>query len=296
MVGAIVLLVDTYLVHDDVFESPLEPAIISGLMQSMFWLALPFVDFTLPAEVWIAVLAVVGGILHGWSMYFYFKTIFSFGDISLASILWNLTLAIVPVLAFVFLGEMLSASQYIGIALLFMGALLISYSGDINTRVFLRVLSLMSLSVVFMSVSMVCMKSVYTHTDFWNGYVLYNFGIVGGSLAMLALSFVRKTDRHLRGVLRRYFKLFLFIEFLQLVGEFFYNVAESLGSVSLVSAVESLQDVFVMAFGALIFFGMKFFFKRKQRIVSAMYTLQSRALFAKLFAVAVMVYGAYLVS
>lgn len=53
MIGAVVHIVDTYLREDNVFERPLEPTIISGGMQAMLWIIVPFVGFSLPRDAFV---------------------------------------------------------------------------------------------------------------------------------------------------------------------------------------------------------------------------------------------------
>ena len=95
-IGAVVQIIDMYLRQDEVFSHPIEPTIVSGTMQAMLWLSLPFVGFEYPSSGLVAGLAVIGGVLHIASLFFYFKVVFSFGDMSVISMLWNLLVAAVP--------------------------------------------------------------------------------------------------------------------------------------------------------------------------------------------------------
>lgn len=296
LVGAVVQVVDVYLLKDGILHDPIEPTLISGFMQIMLWVVIPFVGFQLPESPWIAYLAIVGGILHISSLYYYFKAVFSFGDISLIAILWNLLLAVVPILAFFFLGEVLSIAQYFGILLLFVGVISITYSNDIKRKVFFRVGGLMFLAVIFMSISIVCLKNVYEHTSYWNGYLLYNFGIVGGAGLGYVLFLKKKTERHLKKAVGKFFYFFIFIEFLQLLGDSFSNRGTSLGPASLVTAIESTKSFFVIFVSVAVAFFIRTFFKKKELLSMAIQALQFQALPMKIVSVIIMSIGAYLVS
>lgn len=297
LIGAVVHVIDTYLYKRDIFFEPVEPAIISAVMQAMAWTAIPFIDFSLPADPTILFLGLFAGLLHTISLVLYFRVLFSFGDISLISILWNLLLGMVPLLAFVFLGEHLAIQSYFGIALLFAGANMISYSEKIEKKVFRRVVVLMIAAVFFMSASVVCMKYVFENTSYWSGYFSYNFGIVLSGLLGYIFFLKRRYDKRFLGAIGKLFWFFVGIEFLQLVGEFFSNLAVDFGPVSLVTALESLQSAFVILLCLLILAYLKLSKKEQGSLLAKdIRTHQLNGFGVKWAAIVVMVFGAYLIG
>ncbi len=296
VVSAVVQVIDVYLREDRIFVDPIEPTVVSGLMQAMLWIVIPFVGFQLPGNTWIVFLAIFGGILHILSLFFYFRAVFSFGDISLIAILWNLLLAVVPLLAYLFLGELLTIGEYVGIVMLFAGAFFITYSKDTDNRIFFRVAGLMLVAVVLMSISIVCLKNVYEYTSYWNGYLLYNFGIVGGTALGCLLFLGKKTGRRLRKTTQKFLYFFIFVEFLQLVGDSLSNRATSLGPASLVTAIESTQSFFVIVVSVIVAFFVRLFFRKKELLVKSIQAMQFQALPMKIVALIFMFIGAYLVS
>lgn len=295
-IGAVVQIIDMYLRQDEVFSHPIEPTIVSGTMQAMLWLSLPFVGFEYPSSGLVAGLAVIGGVLHIASLFFYFKVVFSFGDMSVISMLWNLLVAAVPILAFVLLGERLDALEYFGILLLFVGALALSFAEGVDTGLLPAVSKYMLVAVFLMGLSMVCLKGVYEHSTYWSGYLFYNFGIVGGGIAGYVFFLPKRYRRRFHGTFRSFFLFFLGIEFLQLAGEFCSNLATSLGPVSLVSAVESLQPVFIVFMAAGLFFIGKLFPWRRIRVLRPMCREQFQGMRVKMVAMALMAFGVYLIQ
>ena len=85
IIGAVVQVLDMYLSKDGIFSHPIEPTVVSGVMQAMLWASLPFVGFEYPESGLIAGIAVLGGILHISSLFFYFKVVFSFAVSFIAS-------------------------------------------------------------------------------------------------------------------------------------------------------------------------------------------------------------------
>ncbi|MGB2791020.1 MAG: hypothetical protein WBC29_00510 [Candidatus Moraniibacteriota bacterium] len=296
IIGAVVQIIDMYLREDGIFSHPLEPTIVSGVMQAMLWVSIPFVGFEYPESGLIAGLAVLGGLFHIASLFFYFKGVFSFGDMSVISMLWNLLVAMVPILAFVLLGERLSALEYFGILLLFVGALTLSFSEGVDTGLLPSVSKQMLIAVFLMGLSMVCLKGVYEHTTYWGGYLFYNFGIVGGGVLGYIFFLPRRTRRQLHHTFRSFFFFFLGIEFLQLSGEFFSNLATSLGPVSLVSAAESLQPLFIVIIALGIFLAGKALPWNQLKLLRPMCLAQFQGLRVKVVAMVIMIFGVYLIQ
>lgn len=295
-INAVVYFIDVFLCEDEVFSSPLEPTIVSGVMQAMLWLAMPFVGFERPESWTIAVLAIFSGVLYTVSFFFYFKSIFSFGDITLISMLWNLLVAMVPILAYILLGEILTVTEYIGIIALFAGALVLSSSGGVNASLIPKVSRYMLVAVFLMGLSMVCMKGVYEHSTFWGGYFFYNFGIVGGAVLGYIFFLPQRAERRFQRTFRKFFGFFAGIEFLQLSSEFCSNLATNLGRVSLVSAIESIQPVFIilLSVGAATFG--RFLFPKKILFLQSLFSIQLQNLPIKAVAFICMSFGIYFIK
>ncbi len=295
-IGAVVQIIDRYLNEGSVFSHPLEPAIISGVLQSMLWVAIPFVGFEYPESQMVALLAIFGGMLHIASLFFYFQVVFSFRDVSATSMLWNLLVAMVPMLAFLLLGERLDILEYFGIFLLFSGAIALSSLERTGEGIPLSVAGKMLIAVFLMGLSMVCLKGVYAHSSYWGGYLLYNFGIVGGGVIGYIFFLPERFRRKFHRTFRASFFFFLGIEFLQLLGEFFSNLATSLGSVSLVAAIESLQPLFVILIVSGMLLVIKVLHWKRLETLRSMCFAQLGGLRGKTFAAIFMVLGAYLVE
>lgn len=296
IIGAVVQVLDMYLSKDGIFSHPIEPTVVSGVMQAMLWASLPFVGFEYPESGLIAGIAVLGGILHISSLFFYFKVVFSFGDMSVISMLWNLLVAAVPILAFVLLGERLDALEYFGILLLFVGALALSFSEGVDTGLLPSVSKYMLVAVFLMGLSMVCLKGVYEHSTYWSGYLFYNFGIVGGGILGYIFFLPRRFRRRFHETCRIFFLFFISIEFLQLAGEFFSNLATSLGPVSLVAAVESLQPFFIVLIALGLFVVGRVMPWKRLRALEPMCRAQFQGMRVKVFAMALMIFGVYLIQ
>ncbi len=296
ILGAAVQITDAYLFEDNVFKHPFEPTIISGVMQAMFWLGTPFIGLNFPDRFLVVIFSFFGGIFHLLSLFFYFRAVFVTRDVSVIAIFWNLLLGAVPILAFLFLRETLSIREYIGIAILFGGSIVISYSKRVSRREFSRVFWTMMVAVFSMALSVTCLKWSYDQSGFFPVYLTYNIGIVTSSILFYAI-FLKKPERsRLKKLTGKWFLIFFVLEFLQFSGEFFSSLAMSIGSVSLVTALESVQAVFVVILSWSAFFLFKFILRKKEYLAIAIRDFQMRSLHLKVVAILIMALGGYLLQ
>ena len=122
-IWAMVNLIDDNMINK-VYKTPFFGTIISGLFALIPLLSLFFIDIVIP-PVKIILLATVAGFLMVCSYFFYFETLMSESP-SITIALWNMSIAIVPFLAFFFLGEKLRLIQYIGFAVVLLSSMALS--------------------------------------------------------------------------------------------------------------------------------------------------------------------------
>lgn len=260
LLWAMVALMDTYFVHG-VYESPIDGAVISGLFQSLPWLLVPLglIEFRFPGTA-PAVHAFAAGALFLLSFLAYFKALFVANDGALMQLLWNLAVPVVPLLAWLLIGERLESGHYLGIALAFAGLAAFGFDPRAQTRLGARIALTMLAAIVTLALSMVASKQAYrlaaSDDAFWSLFLLFCAGASAAALALLTMRGRLHASAQARRILhlgRRYFVLFLLAETLSLVGTLASQGAISLApAVSFVAVIESLVPVFVMAASLLL--------------------------------------------
>ncbi len=294
---AVVSVIDTYLVHS-IYEDEYEGAIISGIFQLVPWLLvlLGVIDFAPLGAVQTA-LAMLAGLLFLFAVFCYFKALFVSNDVSLMQILWNLSIPIVPFIAWLFIGEILMPIHYAGIGLAFCGVLVFLLNGKIVSREMSKVFLLMFVAVVLLSSSMVMSKAVYENTtDFWSVFLLFSLGatVAAGLLLLVDKKKFRERTEKIAQLSGKYFFIFLLAESLALLGILASHRAIDLSpSVSFVATIESLDPVFVM----IISFVLVLFFKMTgNNDIKQAYQKQFSDPYRKIFAMLIMASGIYMIS
>ena len=296
-VWALVNLIDAYFVKG-IYENEYDGATISCLFQivplvSILWTGFPVI------EEKIALLAIFGGLTFSVSMFFYFKALFVSNDVSLVETFLNSVSIIVPILAFFLIGEILNLSQYIGVAIVFVGAVGLAFDGDIRKRRFLKIAAMMLIAVLFLAVSMIAEREVYSQVSFWDGFLYFSFGVF---LAGVFFYFLRrkKGNGSLFVLAKRYLGWFIAAELLALAGVLTSQRAIDISpAVSFVAVIESFIPVFILIFGVLISACAMLIVPIKSRSMEAIKAMRQEQLIGikiKLIVISIMAVGIYLIN
>lgn len=245
-------LIDVYFV-ESVYTDEYDGAIISGLFQIVPWVvvALGFWEFQLPSEgVW---LMFVSGVLFLWSLFFYFRALFSKNDVALAQLLWNLTAPTTLFLAWAFYDETLTVNQYIGFTLVLVGAFCLGLKTTFRRGDLLALAKPMSAAIVFLAVSMLLADKGYEGNPgaFFDNYLVFALGNFAAALSLFGMKFRegKRRFQHVASLSLKYFLVFFVAELIALFGYIFSQRAIDLApSAALVAAVESLIPVFIIIF------------------------------------------------
>lgn len=248
---AVMNVLDVYFTSS-VYEDEWDGGIISSFFQLSAWLLVAFglVEFQFP-DVFSALVAVSSGVCLSLAFFYYFRTLFASHDVVVIGAIWNLSVPLVPFLAWFLIGERLSGANYLGIALAFIGAMLFVIHERIRANNLAGVFKNMLFAVMLLSLSMVLQNWTYQHAGvgFWSGYLLFSLGAALAAVIMLAIDRRSWRDRtaHLWDLTKHYVHVFLLAESLGLLAIFSSQRAISLSpSVSYVATIESTVPIFVM--------------------------------------------------
>ncbi|MFZ1626659.1 MAG: hypothetical protein WAT81_02530 [Candidatus Moraniibacteriota bacterium] len=295
---ALVNIIDVYFV-EDVYEDEWDGIIISSLFQFLPWLLPIFglVSFVYPG-LGTASLAFIGGGFLTLAFFFYFKTLFTSNDVVVIGALWNLSVPLVPFLAWLLIDEQLTSKNYAGVLLAFIGATIFVFHEKIKTRNFGKVAVIMSGAIFFISLSMVTQTVVYRSIgeDFWTGFLLFSTGSTMTGIVLMY--FDRKSIQyrvsHLYEICRKYYFVFFLAESLNLIAVLSSQRAIHLSpAVSFVAVIESAVPIFALLLSLLAVFFFVWIDKSKaQRI----YRDQLVGFKTKLLACCIIAVGIYLIS
>lgn len=249
---AISCIIDVCLVSERVYEHPSDGPIISG-----FFSVLPCLLIFVEPDGWdmvtatTATPALLAGACYFLHLHLYFKALFTINDASGIETFNNTSVLLVPVLAFVLLGEQLAPKYYLAIGLAFIGILILSRSGlsGIKRRATVYLVH----AVVCLSIVMVLEEWVFRQIGYWNGVALF---AVGNLLPAILVSGIRRERRsQIIGLCRRFASLFLATELIALVAVLASQRATDLSpSVSFVAVIECSVPAFIMLLSVGILF------------------------------------------
>jgi drug/metabolite transporter (DMT)-like permease len=250
---AVVILIDDNLIRD-VYRSATFGAIVAGLLGGVPALvgAVGLKPVTELISLPQALLALAAGMAMVGFYWLFFQSLET-DDPSIVTALSNMTSVLVPVLAFIFLGEVLKLHQYLGIAIV-LGASVALAGLDAETRRLGKVWKVMLAASALLAFNSVAGKYLYTQADFWSVYVFVSAGMV---MAALGIWFFTTTGRGFLAAVKQIPKPALVViglaELLNVAAELTFNRAISLGPVSAVRVLEATQPIFILLIAVLLF-------------------------------------------
>lgn len=289
---ASVVLLDIYFTQK-AYSEAVEGTIISGLYQGIVLILLPFVHYSWPSSGWLFFLS---GICFLFSCHWYIRSLIIGGDGALAQIVWNFSILLVPIFAWIISGEKLQFIHYIGIALVFLGVIFFAWDKNVSRHHHMRVLKNMLPAIVSISLSMSLQKEGFNESpDFLPGFLTFSMGVTtAGFGAFLLQSQKKNLASRISDLCRRYWHSFLLGETLSVIAVLSSSFAISLApSISFIVVIESLIPVFVMFFS---FFLSRLFFVLKRPEYRILYEEQIVHTGRKIGALTVVILGIYLIA
>ncbi len=251
LLWAVVVLIDDNLLKN-IYKNARFAAVISGLFGFIPSFYLFVTNETLSFNPALVIPAVVSGVLTIVFYYFYFRTLQT-DEPSVAIALFSLAPAIVPFLAFAFLGEVLHLSQYVGLGIILFMAFLLSII-DARKLKFSKAVPFAIVGSLAYAVVSILAKYAYQQADFRSVYMWVAFGFGIGGLAFLILG--KNRNKEFKKVISKAPLLLLLIlvgaELINIAAEFTQGFAISKGPVSLVRGIEGTQPIFVLFIGILL--------------------------------------------
>jgi len=192
---------------------------------------------------------IVTGILLLYSYGFYGKALEK-GDTSALVILFKLIPVVTVVLAFIFLGQTLSANEWLGFIVVFAGAIIVSLE-KIGSKGFIKGFWLILIAILIWSVVTVMVDYGLQKIAFWDYFILDIFGQGVGGLSLLLLSPMRREiiAGVKTGTVKKY-NLFMGNNLLDIFGQMSIKKALAIGpSAGLITVVTQVQSFYAIMIG-----------------------------------------------
>ncbi len=258
-------------------RNPLIPTIILAFISLIAALIILGIrpELLLPKHMLVALGA---GVLSTLSIFLYFRAV-KIEEISRVVPLFFLTPLFVCLLAGIFLGEMFSADKYIGVALLIIGAVLLSLKKGfrINTAFWYMIACDISLAI-----SAVLIKYLLNFADFWT---VFSYVKIGGFIAVIPI--VPGILKEMKTLSRKPLVVLSVGETISVIAYLIFVIASAMGPISLVNALTATQAVFILVVSGLLSLFYPNIIKEETN---------AKTVLVKSISVAMIIIGVYLVS
>ncbi len=249
---AINAVIDKYLLHQSRIGHPATYAFAIGTLSLVVIVLVPFGFEILPAEV--ILLAILAGALFTFAILCFFGALKNGEASRVVPIEGGFVPFFTLIFAYVLVGERLVRTDLWALALLIFGTLLITHeTAKWRSRYKLDNILLAIFAALLFALSFTLTKQVFNYTGFINGLIWTRFGMAFGSLALLLDNEFRRAifgqvhkTKHNTGV------WFLGGQAIGALAGLLQNYAISLGSVSIVNALQGTQFAFLLAMTSFI--------------------------------------------
>ena len=235
--NAVVSLVDKFLLSNKV-KSPFVYAFYSGVLTSVVFVLWPPYFSLLSPD--LTIIALFAGACFFVAVFFFYSAVLQGEVSSVVPVVGGISPVVVFVLSFIFLGERLPPRWLLGFSALVLGTLLFTLGKG------KKVSAYSFAAAVFFAASFFFSKIVFDGTVFLNGFIWTRIGAILPPIILLFFPFFRKILlRSDFNVKKRSFFLFVSNKGLSAVAFLLFNYAIALGSVTIISAVQGVQYVFL---------------------------------------------------
>ena len=220
--------------------------------------------------------------------FWFFSRALMVEEISRISPLLQFVPIFVAFLSVIFLDEILTAQRYLGVAIIILASVLISYRSSKTGRSLSSALKFMLPFTVVIAVHSILEKFLLSYLSYWS---LFFWNLLGGFCGVLFLMLFSKMRRKftetVHTVGRRAFFVVLVGESVYFMGTISWLIAASMGYVSLVSAFAGLQHFFVFIYVILASLFVPQHLKEE---------MSREVILLKISAIALMIAGTWLIS
>jgi len=230
-------------------KTPLVPVIIVGIIGLVASIIVYLVYGFSPLSNFNILLALIAGIFYILMTVFYFKAL-KIEEVSRVAPLFYLSPLFILIFAGMFLGEIFTPLKYLGIFLLVFGGILISSKNPFKIKPS-KAFWWMFLATISITINALLTKHLLNFADYWTIFAWTRIGAVIGIIP-IAYIYLPELIATVKEHGKRVVAVISTNETLNLLGVLFITIATSIGYVTLVNALSSVQPFFVLLFAVLL--------------------------------------------
>ena len=286
-------LIDVLMIEWDIYQSPVQATAISGLVVAVPLLVAvtPFAALEQLDMTSVAV-GICSGICYALHLHYFYKAVFIANDAAHTEAFMNIEVVVVPVLAFLFLGESLGGSSYLSIVLAAFGVIVLNWETQRIVASQRYLIQLLTIAVMISSIAFILQDILFDLTSYRTALVCYSIGVLAGITPLLLQQGIRRTC----GRLLQYAVPVFFAEVFAVIATLSsMRAIASSPPVSLVAVIETFRPLVIMTICFLMWIAMRHAGLGYERTLAAL-RMQFSGSFRKLFACTLLSCGVFLAS
>jgi len=241
----IAALIDVLMIEWDIYQSPAQATSISGIVVAVPLLLVlaPVASFE-DLDSTSVFVGVCSGFCYALHLSYFYKALFTANDAAHTEAFMNTEVVIVPVLAFVFLGESLNGTSYLSIFLAGTGIVVLNRDSQEMVAKHRRLTRLLAIAVIVSSVGFILQDILFDLTSYRAALFCYAIGLLIGITPFILQQGAVNTGSRLL----QYFGLIFIAELFAVIATLSSMRAIALApALSLVAVIETFRPLVIMA-------------------------------------------------
>ena len=243
-IWAFTSIVDKIVISKGYIKNPFVYIVLNGLMNVFLVFLLPFFNFG-PLKFTDILIALFAGVMLSAAVTVYYKSV-QYDEISRIKIMYQMEPILVLVLAFIFLGNVLTKKHFTGFLFLVAAGMIVSYNRTKKSFKLSKSFYLVLISILFAAFGYIAAKHILSVTSFWSAFLWLRLAN-SSALCVLLVPSIRneffETFKNMKNSIRSLLGFKMVIDFSAFI---FANYALVNGPVALVAAMEtSVSPLFV---------------------------------------------------
>lgn len=240
----IATLIDVLMIEWKIYQDATQATSISGLVMAMPLLLVvtPIANLE-DLDITSVVVGLCSGLCYALFLSYFYKALFTANDGAHTEAFMNTEVVIVPVLAFLILGESLNTTSYLSIVFAGLGVLVLNWESRGMVAKQRRLTRLLAVAVLVSSVGFIFQDILFDLTSYRAALVCYALGVLIGVTPALLQRGLGKTCHRLI----KYCRLVFISELFAVIATLASMRAIALApSVSLVAVIETVRPLVIM--------------------------------------------------
>ena len=243
-IWSITSLIDKIVISKGYIKNPAVYIVLNGLSNIFLVFLLPFVGLE-PLKFMDILIVLLSGVMFSFAVAIYYKAV-QYDEISRVAMLFQIIPVFVLILSFLFLGEILTKSHFMGFLFLLSAGITVSYKKFENSFKLSKAFYYMLISTFLAALYYVSSKHIFSVTNFWSAFIWLRLTSFSALFVLFVPSIRKQFAETFKGMKSKVKGLLSFKMLIDFSAFIFSGYAILYGPISLVTALNnSINPLFV---------------------------------------------------